>query len=241
MDTEKLIVIIPLVISAFMAFVSLGWPVHNRSFQLLCRVLSLWCLMVIPILLSWDWIWEHPQLVGYIILPFIIVLIYFFREMFPIMNLLLWPKRVCVLIAWRRYHPIPTVYEDRSRIEVTYRDDFSLYYITATVKVHFDSQNDRYPTRIRASNIVLNIYGRDSELCRFEYIGDQLDSVRLEPRGKPGSSQKTDYTFRAKSEVKPILGDAVSCRLRFGAVEMGPVTNRHLKSKKFKVKSRAEA
>lgn len=85
METKLLLltVLIPLILSIAIA---LGWGLKmdkHRIIQPGARTLSSWCIFAIPILLFWDWIWEHPWIIGYSILPFIIIGIYFFREKLP--------------------------------------------------------------------------------------------------------------------------------------------------------------
>jgi len=56
----------------------------NRKILLTFRTLTFWCLFTIPILLFWNWIWEHPQLIGYFSLPFVATALFFFNETLPI-------------------------------------------------------------------------------------------------------------------------------------------------------------
>lgn len=82
METKLLLtILIPLIFSIGLGW---GWKMDkHRNIQLGARTLTLWCALVIPVLLFWNWIWEHPWVIGYSILPFIIVGIYFFREELP--------------------------------------------------------------------------------------------------------------------------------------------------------------
>lgn len=83
METKLLLtVLIPLIFSIGLGW---GWKMDkHRNIQLGARTLTLWCVLMIPILLFWNWIWEHPWVIGYLILPFITVSIYFFREELPL-------------------------------------------------------------------------------------------------------------------------------------------------------------
>ena len=75
-----ILVIIPLLISGAIGFAGWGWHMPTRLIQLMCRILTIWCLMIIPILIFRNWIWGHLELVGYIVLPFAIVAIAFLWE-----------------------------------------------------------------------------------------------------------------------------------------------------------------
>ena len=84
MNSILLIIIIPLIISAGLTFAGWGWNEMPRMGRLICRTLSVWCLLIIPVLVFLNWICKHNLLIGYITLPFIIIAIVFFWERIPI-------------------------------------------------------------------------------------------------------------------------------------------------------------
>ncbi len=80
----------------------------HRKIQLAARTLSFWCVFLVPVLWFWGWIFQNPQLVGYLVLPFVAVVVFFFREVLPIKLLskqkLEQLKQHEIMLASLKYH-----------------------------------------------------------------------------------------------------------------------------------------